>query len=155
MLTLKSIMDGLPANAITNYIFTEMAFKLKRNMFYVDFWPLSPPMLILTTPHAAAQLTQQFNPGKPPPIVKAFETLTGGPNLLTMPDGPWKRWRSIFSPGFSQSYMLEQVPKIVTEVNIFCERLREAARRGAMIQLEELTFRLTLEIIGVVGLYGT
>ncbi|OJD32391.1 cytochrome p450 [Diplodia corticola] len=69
-----------------------------------------------------------------------------------MPNGPWKKWRSIFSPGFSPAYMLEQVPKIVDKAEVFCQLLREKAGQDTMFQLEEATFRLTIDIIGLISL---
>ncbi|KAL0264058.1 hypothetical protein SLS55_000002 [Diplodia seriata] len=152
MLALKPFMDQLPTDAITNYTVTELAFSLGTEAFYLDFWPLSEPLLILTSPAMASQLTQQFNPLKPPVIEKAFAGLTGGPNLFTMPDESWKRWRAIFSPGFSPTYMLQQTPKIVDECRVFCEKMRARASENQMFHLEEDTLRLTLDVIGVVTL---
>ncbi|OJD40674.1 cytochrome p450 [Diplodia corticola] len=152
MLAMKPFMEKLPADAITNYTVTELAYSLNKEAFYLDFWPLSEPLLILTTPDMASQLTQQFNPLKPSVIENAFAGLTGGPNLFTMPDVPWKRWRAIFNPGFSPSYMLQQTPKIVDECRVFCEKMRARVRQNQMFYLEEDTLRLTLDVIGVVTL---
>lgn len=113
MLAMKPYADQLPPDSTSNHIPTTMAFETKKNAFYLDFWPLTEPTLIVTSPALASQLTQQFNPLKPSVINNAFAGLTGGPNLFTMPDAPWKKWRAIFNPGFSSNYMLQQTPKIV------------------------------------------
>jgi cytochrome P450 len=87
-----------------------------------------------------------------PECFDAFLQMSGGPNLVTMPEGPWKRWRSIFNQGFSPAYMLEQLPKLVNQGQIFCEKLRNHAMKGDLFQLEEATFRLTIDVIGLIGL---
>ncbi|KAK0637868.1 putative sterigmatocystin biosynthesis P450 monooxygenase stcS [Lasiodiplodia hormozganensis] len=152
MLAIKPFVDKLPPDAITNYIMTTMAFAMKKNAFYLDFWPLSDPILVVTSPQLASQLTQEFNPLKPGNINSAFAHLCGGPNLFTMPDGPWKRWRAIFNPGFSPTYMLDQTPKIVDQCRIFCDKMRQRVRAGEMFPLEEDTLRLTLDVIGIVSM---
>ncbi|EOD52149.1 putative afln vera monooxygenase protein [Neofusicoccum parvum UCRNP2] len=152
MLALKPFVEKLPADAITNYTVAELALSMKKNAFYLDFWPLSAPLLVVSSPEMASQLTQKFNPLKPDVIEKAFASLTGGPNLFTMPDTPWKRWRAIFNPGFSPAYMLQQTPKIVDECRVFCEKMRSRVRDDRLFYLEEDTLRLTLDVIGVVSL---
>ena len=153
MLATKAFIKNLPPDAITNYIMTTMAFSLKKNAFYLDFWPLSAPILVVTSPLLASQLTQEFNPPKPNNIEAAFVYLCGGPNLFTMQDVPWKIWRSIFSPGFSSANMLEQTAKIVEQCHIFCSKIRQCAREGEMFYLEEYTLRLTLDVIGIVSMW--
>ena len=153
MLAIKAFIENLPPDAITNYIMTTMAFSFKKNAFYLDFWPLSAPILVVTSPLLASQLTQEFNPPKPNNIEAAFAYLCGGPNIFTMPDVSWKRWRSIFSPGFSSVNMLEQTAKIVEQCHIFCSKIRQCAREGEMFYLEEYTLRLTLDVIGIVSMW--
>jgi cytochrome P450 len=89
---------------------------------------------------------------KPKNVFDAFLQMSGGPNLITMPEGPWKRWRAIFNPSFSSGYMLEQVPKLVDQGEVFCAKLRNHAKSGRIFQLEEATFRLAIDVIGLVGL---
>lgn len=69
-----------------------------------------------------------------------------------MPEEQWKPWREIFNPGFSASYILEQVPHIVQEVLVYCEILREHAQKGEIFSLDETLLRLTMDIIGTVTL---
>jgi hypothetical protein len=38
-------------------------------------------------------------------VFDAFWQISGGPSLVTMPEGPWKRWRAIFNPSFASGYM--------------------------------------------------
>ena len=121
-------------------------------MFYVDFWPTNTPFLVIANRFAASQITQKLSVQKPLAVQDNFAAMAGGPNLLTMSDVQWKRWRAIFSPGFSSLHMLQQVPKIIYKAQVFCEILREKARNSSVFQLEEVTFRLTIDVIGLICL---
>ncbi|KAK8178168.1 cytochrome P450 monooxygenase-like protein [Phyllosticta citrichinensis] len=153
MLVVKENLEKFPIDAVHNYSFARMsqAFR-KDNMFYLDFWPISTPFLVITNPYTASQITQNVSAEKPEAVTSAFVAMTGGPNLLSMPEQQWKRWRSIFSSGFSPTHMLSQVPKIVEHTALFCKGLQGLAQDGKLFQLEEATFRLTLDVIGAVSL---
>ncbi|KAK0644877.1 Cytochrome P450 monooxygenase aflN [Lasiodiplodia hormozganensis] len=153
MLVIKECLEDLPVDAVFNYTARRLSLDFpKHHMFYLDFWPISTPFLVVANPFAASQITQQLNARKPDAVESAFQSLAGGPNLITMPTGPWKKWRSIFSPGFSPAYMLEQVPKMIDKAEVFCQLLREKAAQGTVFQLEEATFRLTIDVIGLISL---
>lgn len=67
--------------------------------------------------------------------------------------GPtWKKWRALFNPGFSAGYMMGLSPAIADEVAVFCSLLRDRVREGQVFQLEDLTLKLTLDVIGSVTL---
>lgn len=131
---------------------TEMAFFLKEEAFYLDLWPFSEPLLILTTPTMTCQLTQEFSSPKPSIIQKAFARLRGDRDLFTMSDIPSKQWRAILNPEFNPNHMLQQTPKIVDECRVFCEKMRSRALENQVFSLEEDTLRLALDVIGVVAL---
>jgi cytochrome P450 len=146
LLVLKEHMDDLPADCTTNTSFLEITKKFPNGMFYFDLWPFTNPLLIVNTPSAAYQLAQAPL-DKPENINHAFRHLTDGPNLFTMKQEPWKVWRVIFNRGFSASYMLELVPAIVKEAEIFCDLLQDHAQRGDMFQLENLTINSLLMLL--------
>ncbi|KAF2143198.1 uncharacterized protein K452DRAFT_225574 [Aplosporella prunicola CBS 121167] len=153
MFVVKKYLNKLPSDAVFNYTARRLSREFpKHSMFYVDFWPMNTPFLIIANPLAASQITQKLSVQKPLAVQDAFAAMTGGPNLLTMPDVQWKRWRAVFSPGFSNSHMLEQVPKLIDKAQVFCEMLREKARANSVFQLEEATFRLTIDVIGLICL---
>lgn len=152
LLFLKSNVDCYPKDAVFNHVALDIARTTEHQTFYLDLWPFTIPALVVGDPHAADQIMRLTSIRKPQNVFDAFLQMSGGPNLVTMPEVPWKRWRAIFNPGFSSGYMLEQVPKLVDPVNIFCEKLRQQARSGEMFQLEEATFRLTIDVIGLITL---
>lgn len=155
LLVIKDYVEKFPSDAVFNY--TAMMISrtfTKDHMFYLDFWPFFDlPVLVVSNPSAANQVMQMETSVKPSNVHDAFNAMTGGPNLITMAQEPWKRWRRIFAPGFSNSYMLGQTAKIIPRARIFCEQLREHARKGSIMLLEEATFKLTIDVISLLGLY--
>lgn len=153
LLVIKKIRDTLPADAG----FQCLALSISRlftqqHMFYLDFWPFTIPLLVVANPHAADQIMKHAWVDKPQNVVDAFDHMSGGPNLITMPEKPWKRWRAIFNPAFGSGYVQELVPKLVDQGEIFCEKMRAQAEKGGVFELEEATFRLAIDVIGVVGM---
>ena len=153
LLAAKPVMDALPKDAHINVVATELSRAFtKTDAFYLDFWPFSRTMLIVSSPSAAIQVTQKYNLPKPTLLHDYFLPITGGANLFTMPEEQWKPWREIFNPGFSANYILEQLSHIVQEVLVYCDILREHARHGDIFSLDETTLNLTMDIIGAVTL---
>ncbi|ETS79294.1 hypothetical protein PFICI_09147 [Pestalotiopsis fici W106-1] len=145
-------VDKQPSDALFNYALTEMAWSIESDAFYLDFWPIAGPMLVLKSPTMAMQMMQQNNPGKPDFLGNAFTELSGGPNLISMEDAMWKKWRAIFTPILSTSVILQQAPKVVAQCEVLCEKLRRRAHEGKMFQLEDDTIPLTLEVISTISL---
>lgn len=152
MLALEAFMEKFPTYAVIYHAVTELALSLEKEAFYLDLWPLSEPLLILTTPAMTSQLTQEFSPPKISVIEKALARLTGDTDLFNMPDVQWKRWEAIFNTGSSPNFMFQQTPKIVDECRIFCEKMRARAQENQIFSLEEDAVRLALDVIGVVTL---
>ncbi|KAF1993797.1 cytochrome P450 [Amniculicola lignicola CBS 123094] len=148
-LVLGKYMKKLPADVTTNTTFYEIAKEFPGGIFYLDLWPVAKPVLVLNTITTANQLAHaQLE--KPKNIEHAFQDLTGGPNLFTMPHEPWKYWRALFNPGFSASYMTTLATAIVRETDVFCDLLRRRAGASDVFQLENLTLKLTIDVIGAV-----
>jgi len=60
-------------------------------------------------------------------------------------DGPhWKKWRSIFNPGFASSHLMTLVPGIVDYVTIFANKLTDLSKKHEPFRLEEITTRYVL-----------
>lgn len=151
LLVLKRHMSRLPRDSTTNTIFLELSKDFPAGVFYVDLWPITRPMLVVNTLDTVTQL-QNAPLDKPPEINSAVVDLCGGPSLFTMQEHPWKYWRRLFNPGFSSSHMLQLVPAFVKETEVFCDILRQHAATSEVFQLENLTIKLTIDIIGAVSL---
>jgi cytochrome P450 len=72
--------------------------------------------------------------------------------MLTLERERWKSVRSIFNPGFSAGHIMTLSNSIVDASLVFVEVLREKARTNEHVELEELTTRMTIDIIGKVAL---
>jgi sterigmatocystin biosynthesis cytochrome P450 monooxygenase len=150
-LALKETSKALPPNTTFHTVIAQLSKRFPTGIFYINLWPFSRTLMVVTTPSAASQV-QGFNLGKPPILCRPLDTLTGGPSLITMQGTTWKKWRSLFNPGFSVGYMIGLAPAITDEVAVFCGLLRERVSQGEVFQLEDLTLRLTMDTIGAVAL---
>jgi cytochrome P450 len=112
----------------------------------MDVWPVFPAVYMIYDPDTSVHVSTKYNLPKVHNFHKFMLPIPGGPSLLSMNDAEWKKWRSIFNPGFSFGNMADQVPAVVDSVQVFCEILRDKVGTG-MFQLDELTTRLTMEVI--------
>ncbi|OCL07969.1 AflN/verA/monooxygenase [Glonium stellatum] len=150
-MALKECIQALPRNTTFHTVMLQLSKKFPTGIFYIDLWPFNQTLMIVATPFGASQV-EGFDLPKPLNICDPLDTLTGGPSLLTMRGADWKRWRSLFNPGFSAGYMMGLAPAIADEVAVFCELLRKHASQQKPFPLEELTLRLTFDVIGAVTL---
>lgn len=150
--TLKKISATLPVDATIHTKIARLATWFPNGIFYVNMWPfLGRTLMVVSTPFGAFQV-QEADLEKPPDLRKPLNVLTGGPSLITMHGTAWKTWRNLFNPGFSTGYMIGVVPAIVAEVEVFCNSLRRKATEGQLFQMEDLSLKLTVDVIGAVTL---
>jgi len=150
-IVLKENIQALPRNATMHEVVRRIAKQFQNGAVYLNLWPFSCPIIVVTTPFIASQV-ETSHLDKPASICYPMEIISGGPSLMTMHGNTWKKWRSLFSPGFAAGYMIGLAPLIADEVKVFCESLQERAQSGEMFQLEEYTLRLTFDIIARVTL---
>ncbi|KAK4175369.1 cytochrome P450 [Triangularia setosa] len=150
---LKETVKNLPKNTTLHTVMMQLSKRFPSGMFYINMWPFSGTWLVVTTPSGASQC-QTLSLIKPSLLTRPLEAIGGGPSLITMNGETHKRWRSLFNPGFSPGYLVGLAPMIADEVVVFCGLLRERARtkKGEVLQLEDLTLRLTVDTIGAVAL---
>ena len=147
LLILQKYVDRLPPDANVNLALAELAREFSdTEVFLMDFWPVYPPLLVVFDPDAAVQVTTKYNLPKTSMHLQFMKPITGGPNLISMSGSEWKTWRSLFNPGFSTAALMESVPHVVRSVQTFQEILEEKTREG-IICLDELTTRLTMDVI--------
>ena len=122
-------------------------------VFYVDFWPLGPRNLFIADPEIASQYVTTTQSLPKSPIVRDYLHKLLGPNNMVSSEGAkWKALRSMFNPGFASAHLMTLVPYIVDQSLVFCDVLRECAASNALVEMEELATRLTVDIIGKVVL---
>lgn len=142
-----------PPKAEHGYGVADLAKSYTNGLFYMDTWPFSDPLLIVTTPVAANAL-QKYNHSltKPGDVTGPLDTLCAGSSMMTMPEDQWKQWRSLFNPSFSSTYLTQLAPTVAAEVSIFCQKLRQVATKGEEIKLDPLASRLTIDVVGRISL---
>ena len=132
----------------------DISRKFSTGLYYLDLWPMSVPFMIVSSPTMANQATQQSNLAheRPRELRDWFRPITGGPALFDMSYEEWKPWLSLFSPGFSASNLLTHVPEIIEETLTYHATLIEHARKGYVFQLNNVTLRFTMDLMGRVVL---
>jgi hypothetical protein len=75
-------------------------------------------------------------------------SLSGGINLFDAPSEEWKPLRALFSRGFSANHLMNFVPSIVEETQVYCNILREHAKSDALFYLDTTNVKLMLDVIG-------
>jgi cytochrome P450 len=142
-----------PATATNDYGVAALAKPFTNGLCIIDTWPFSLPLLVISTPTAANALQKYSSSlSKPDDVNSPLNTLCTGSSMMTMPEDQWKQWRVLFNPSFSITYLTQLAPTIASEISILCEKLREIARAGKVIQLEPLASRLTIDVVGRISL---
>ncbi len=150
LLLAKDLLSRLPHDAHPSYLpwLIRRAAPDIGPVFYLDMWPVTIPLLAVTSPSVASQFTQEFSLPKSPVLTKWIRPLADNRDLVSMEGNLWKQWRSVYNPGFSASHLMHLIPQIVAEVENFCDNLRDRAKVGIVFQLEEATVNLTMDVIG-------
>lgn len=149
------IFRSLPPLAHGNYLGDEVRKRYPNlnTAFYLDNWPFGPLVLIVLDPDMSYQLTQANSLPKHEGLRHFVRPIAGKDALVTLEGPVWKRWRTIFNPGFSLSHIMTLVPSIVEEMMIFKNILQAHAEKGDIFHLEEMSLNLTIDIIGRVVMY--
>jgi sterigmatocystin biosynthesis cytochrome P450 monooxygenase len=121
-------------------------------VFYIDTWPFGPPMLVITAPDQAYQVTQSHSLPKFHALRAYMRPMTGGNDMITLEGAAWKTWRNTFNPGFRSGHLMTLIPSMLEEISIFCQILRDFAEQQKQFSLDRITTRLSLDIIGRVTL---
>jgi len=150
-----SIQKSLPSDAHGHYLADQIRQRYPDlgSTFYLDLWPFSDPMLVVTDPDVIAQFSAPDRLLPKHPGVKTFMyPITGGYDLNCLDGETWKFWRKLFNPGFSAAHMQSLVPTVVEEVAIFRKDLLQRAEEGELFSFEDHALKLAIDVIGRVAL---
>ena len=150
--TLPALLEKFPKGSQQSDAFTLLSYDFKQSdgCFYIDLWPFTSPLLVITSPELAIQACQEHDPPKPAILIPFFAPFAGGPNLFDMNGAEWKRSRALFNPGFSANVMLESTPHIIEEAEVYVSLLREHAKKRDTFSLDELTCDYMMDVIGAI-----
>ncbi|KAH7558362.1 hypothetical protein BM1_05634 [Bipolaris maydis] len=148
--TLPALLEKFPKGSQQSDAFTLLSYEFKKSdgCFYIDLWPFSSPLMVVTSPDLAIQACQEYDLPKPPILIPFFAPFAGGPNLFDMNGAEWKRSRALFNHGFSANVMLESTPHIIEEAEVYVALLREHAKKGDTFSLDDLTCDYMMDVIG-------
>lgn len=146
----NSLLRSLPKDANIMYLCFEILRQSSRSdsLVYLNLWPFNSPLMVIWSPAACFQTTQEYNLPKPKAYHDILAPVTGGASLISMKNEQWRHWRTILNPGFSPGSLLDHVSYIVDEVTVFVDILRQYAQRGDLFRMEDKTVWLTLDIVG-------
>jgi hypothetical protein len=150
LLLANDLLSKLPRGAHPSYLpgLIRRAIPDVGQVFYLDMWPFSRPILVVSSPSVAQQFTQERSLRKSPEVHTWLKPLANNQDLVSLEGQGWKQWRNVYNPGFSASHLIHLVPQIAAEVSTFCDILSERVRSGAILPLEEATVNLTMDTIG-------
>ncbi|KAL4945664.1 hypothetical protein BDV06DRAFT_209275 [Aspergillus oleicola] len=90
-------------------------FSKTDSCFYIDLWPFTMPLLVVTSPDLAVQACQTYALPKPAILDAFVNPLAGGRTMFTQNGPEWKRSRDLFNNRFSMNVLFKLAPKIVKE----------------------------------------
>ncbi|KAF2108194.1 putative N-alkane-inducible cytochrome P450 [Lophiotrema nucula] len=151
---LPSVLAKLPKGAMQAYMFEIISkeFEASDGLYYIDLWPFSMPMMIISDPLIANQICIEYDLGKPEMLKPFFKPIVGGEGMFIMNGERWKRSAVLFAPGFAERVILERTEQIVEETGEYVKRLREYVKSGEMFELDNLTCWYMMDVIGTVTL---
>ncbi|KAL8668003.1 MAG: hypothetical protein Q9168_007127 [Polycauliona sp. 1 TL-2023] len=144
------IASRLPPDAHPNYLPDMIRRELPDlgPIFYLDTWPIGPQMLVVASTQGLYQITQEHSLPKHPGLKQFLMPIAEGLDLVTMEGDLWKKWRGIFNPGFSSTYLMSLTRGIVEETEQFCKNLETLAKNRDLFRMKDLTDNLTMDVIG-------
>ena len=114
LLVAKELLAELPSNAHPSYLpgLIRRTFPDVGPVFYLDMWPFTLPLLVISSPTAAHQITQEHSLPKSGELRRWIKPLAANKDLVSMEGQQWKLWRNVYNPGFSANHLIHLVPQM-------------------------------------------
>ncbi|KAK9786224.1 putative Cytochrome P450 [Seiridium cardinale] len=158
---MKLLKQGLPSDAHDTYVVRKLSLEWQDYfpnatkappLAYLDLWPfLSQPLIVVFSPQACSQLTQETPQPRHSLFRWSLTPLTGGNDLTSVDMATHRVWRSRLNPGFSLKNLILQMDVLLEEVAVFAEKLRNNAGDngtwGDVFTLYDNAVSLTFDII--------
>ncbi|KAL4963997.1 uncharacterized protein BDV14DRAFT_175500, partial [Aspergillus stella-maris] len=90
------------------------------DFFFIDAWPFTDPMCIVTSPQLARQIAQTNPLPRHPMVTQYVRPLVGIHSMLIQNGTEWRNLRAMFRPGFSSQHLMTLVPMMVDHILLFC-----------------------------------
>lgn len=160
---MKSLRNGLPKDAHETYAQRQLIVDWKHYfphatkcppLIYLDIWPfLSQPLILVTSPEACYQLTQERPQPRHPMFQWALTPVTEGNDLISMDIQTHRLWRSRLNPGFSQRNLMSRIDEVMREITVFVQQLKTTTAKdvkgtwGKRFPLQDKIANLTFDVI--------
>ncbi|KAF6838176.1 hypothetical protein CMUS01_04747 [Colletotrichum musicola] len=144
----KKHQSDVFGNYIPLFLAMEYPKLAEAGVFYVDLWPLAPPMLSVFQPDMMAQFTQDTSLPKHKMMQREFFPFTQCNDLVNQEGPEWKMWRSIYNPGFSAKNLSAMVPAFVEEIQVLKDWLYGLAETGEVVQMQGQAMKTAIDVIG-------
>lgn len=128
-----------------------LAIKKKFNMpgvFFLDWYPIFDPMIIITDPTVATQLTNAENLPRHSVVQDVMGELVGRHSVFWSQPPEWKYLRTTLTPGFSTTFLLGRVPRMLHHMLVFEEIAAKMASSGEAFPVLGKLISLTIDVIG-------
>ncbi|RLL96565.1 hypothetical protein CFD26_106771 [Aspergillus turcosus] len=145
----QRIVKSLPDNAHPHAIVLKIQQKYKLpGIFYLDNFPLFAPMIIISDPAVATKLTNAENLPRHSVVQDVMGELVGQHSVFWSSGPEWKELRSILTPGFSTTFLLGRVPRMLEHMLIFEDIMVKMAQSGESFPTLGKLISLTIDVIG-------
>ncbi|KAI8279519.1 putative sterigmatocystin biosynthesis P450 monooxygenase stcS [Colletotrichum sp. SAR11_240] len=118
--------------------------------WYLDFWPLAAPVLVVTDADAAQRLLTGTPTLKHPQVGKFMGPVLGEDNIVSVNGEMWKAGKRMMGSGFSQGYVKPMLSMFSEHVLVFHEKLRKRAvdKGEEEFELEGEAAKAIFDVIG-------
>lgn len=126
----------LPPGSYTHNSLTQMKLDYKLpDVFYLDLWPASSPMLVCTSPDACVISTTK-NAYDIPDLVGRFFKGNAGSSFIECTNGPlWKALHQTIAPGLTAGAVRGHTGAIIDQAVVLHTRLREVAKDNKVVDM--------------------
>ncbi|KAF1733590.1 putative sterigmatocystin biosynthesis P450 monooxygenase stcS [Beauveria bassiana] len=144
-----------PIDRHPELVFKDMHDALgKPPLMFVDMWPASKPVVLLTSHELAEQMARSSSkfPFSPPKAsaIKDLVHLTGQQSILTSEGQEWKRLRKTYSLAFAPAHLMSLLPCMVEKLTPTIARLTAFSQTQESFSLFNVAASLTIDVIGAV-----
>ncbi|KAH0432658.1 hypothetical protein CcaCcLH18_06234 [Colletotrichum camelliae] len=118
--------------------------------WYLDFWPLADPVLVVADPDAAQRLLTGTPTLKHPQVGKFMGPVLGEDNIVSVNGEMWKAGKRMMGSGFSQGYVKPMLSMFSEHVLVFHDKLRKRAEEKGEeeFELEAEAAKAIFDVIG-------
>ncbi|KAH6638120.1 cytochrome P450 [Boeremia exigua] len=139
----------LPKNSHIQIAVTTISQKYDLpGIFYLDLWPLSTGLCLVTDPDLAHYMTVTRNHEKHSVEARDVDPLIGEGNVVTSEGTRWKKMHKMLAPAFAIMHVTNMRSMIGQNVMQFRAILAKLADAGEAFEFEKYMGRLALDVVG-------